>query len=410
MRSSPHKTQVLERFLRYVRIDTRSNETTGMHPSTANQFVLARLLVLELQAMGICDAAVDEHCYVTATIPASPAVTDPLVIGLIAHLDTSPEVSGENVTPVVHEYCGGDIMVSKEHGVVITTNENPALAHAVGHTIVTAGGTTLLGADDKAGVAAIMTLAAHMVTHPEVSHHTIRLGFTPDEEIGQGVSHFRIPEFGADFAYTVDGGSTGEINCETFSADAALVKVTGRDIHPGAAKDRMVNSLRVAAAIIDRLPRDMAPETTSNREGFIHPHTLQGGVGATQLKLLFRDFTEAGLLQKRALLENIISEVGGVFPEAGITLDVKPGYRNMFTALQEKPGVLNRLEQAVLKTGITPEWKPVRGGTDGSVLTERGLLTPNIFTGACNMHSLTEWVDIDGLAKAVEVLVNVVGE
>jgi len=403
------KNELLKRFLSYVSIDTQSDASTGKYPSTDKQFNLARQLADEFSALGFTDAHVDANCQVTATIAATITDAAPLTIGLLAHLDTSPDVSGKEVQPqIIDPYDGGDIVIDPEGEVVIRLSENPHLEEATGHTIVTAGGSTLLGADDKAGIAAIMTLAAYLSANPGIRHHGIRIGFTPDEEIGKGVERFDIAAFGADLAYTVDGGFTGEINNETFSAESVIITVTGRDMHPGWAKNRMINSLRAAAAVIDRLPMNIAPETTDGRQGYIHPHSFEGAVGTSLIRLLLRDFNDDELTHKRSILKTILKEVKQQFPDVEFNMKVKKSYRNMHTALLKHPHVSQRLEDAVLKSGLKPRWQPIRGGTDGAILSECGLPTPNIFTGACNAHSLTEWIDIDGLVKTVEVLLHVV--
>jgi tripeptide aminopeptidase len=402
------KSVVLDKFLRYIQIDTRSSETSATYPSTAKQFDLARMLRKELADLGLRDATVDDYCYCTATLGATVGKKTP-TIGLLSHLDTSPEVSGENVKPrIIENYQGGSIVLDHKKNIVISEAENPELATAIGHTLVTTDGTTLLGSDDKAGIAAIMTTIEFLVNHPEIPHGAVKIAFTPDEEIGKGVEHFDVKKFGADFAYTVDGGYTGDLNNETFSADTAIIEITGRDMHPGTAKNLMVNSLRAMAELVARLPKAFAPETTEGHEPYLHPQTLSGSVGITRLKMLLRDFTQDGLDKQKEMLETIISEIRSSYPGAVITLTITPTYRNMLPELLKHPEVTGRLERAVKKAGVTPTWKPIRGGTDGSVLTAYGLPTPNIFTGACNSHSLTEWQDIDGLVKIVETLVHLV--
>ena len=402
------KQIVLEKFLRYVRINTQSKEDAVLFPSTDVQLDLAQLLVQELRDMGVNDAAVDEHGYVLGTIPATTGAQAP-VIGLIAHMDTSPEVPGENVKPhIIEEYQGGDIAVNAGLNVSIRVSENPELNQCIGHTLVTSDGTTLLGADDKAGVAAIMTAAGEILADPAIPHGTVRIAFTPDEEVGEGVKFFDCKKFGADYAYTVDGGFPGEINRETFSADAAAIEIEGRDIHPGTAKDIMVNAIRVASAIIARMPRDMAPETTEGYEPYIHPLHLQGTVFKATIKLILRDFKTEGLNTQKKILEDIIAEAREQYPKALIKLDISETYRNMREELEKYPDVTGRLWNACLKAGVQPEWKPIRGGTDGSRLTAMGLPTPNMFTGSCNHHSRNEWLSADALAKAVEVLLNLV--
>ncbi len=402
------KKAVLDKFLRYVKINTQSNEISQSFPSTKNQFDLAKLLVAELQKLNLSDVSCDENCYVTATLPSNTQ-TNESVIGLFAHLDTSPEVSGKHVNPqIIENYKGGDIVINDSNNIVIRESENEHLKECIGHTLVTTDGTTLLGSDDKAGIAAIMTAVEYLVSHREIPHGKIRICFTPDEETGNGLAKFNVPQFGADFAYTVDGGFLGEINRETFSADSALIKIEGRDMHPGSAKNKMVNSIRALCAIIDRLPPEMSPERTEGYEPFIHPMRIEGSVSKSTINILLRDFDETGLYAQRVILQKIIDNVKLMIPGCSITFNVTPSYRNMRTILEKHPEVTGRLEEAVRKTGVKPEWKPIRGGTDGSRLTASGLPTPNIFTGSCNAHSLTEWQSIDALVKAVETIINIV--
>ncbi len=408
------KESILDRFLRYVKVNTQSNEALESTPSSEGQWTLARMLVEELHSMGISDAEVDEHCYVMATIPSNIPKSDPAYekvpnIGFLAHLDTSPEVTAENVNPqIIENYDGSDIILPNDPSIVIRVSENPNLKMCLGHTIVTTDGTTLLGSDDKSGIAAIMTMAKILTENPQIQHGTIRLGFTPDEEIGQGTKFFDIPKFNVQYAYTIDGDLPGELNKETFSADQAIITIIGRDIHPGTAKNIMVNSIRIVADIITRLPKDMAPETTEGYEPYIHPYILEGGVGKTSLKFLLRDFKTNGLEEQKIILEKIIEEVQNLHPKANITLETKFQYRNMLEGLEQHPEVLENLWEAAIRSGIEPYWKPIRGGTDGSRLTEMGLPTPNIYTGGQNFHSKTEWVSIDFLTKTVETIVNLV--
>lgn len=404
------KQKVLEKFLRYAVIDTQSNENSETTPSTTKQFDLANLLVKELKEMGIQDAEVDEHCYVMATIPSNippnhPANGKVPTIGFVAHIDTSPDVTDTNVKPqIIENYQGGDIVLPGDTSVVIRESENPGLRNCIGHTIVTTDGTTLLGADDKAGVAAIMQLAEELLDNNEILHGDIRIAFTPDEEIGQGTKYFDINKFGCKYAYTIDGELPGELNKETFSANSGLIKIKGRDIHPGSAKNIMVNAARVAAEIVARFPKNMAPETTEGYEPYIHPHTIEGTVGNATIKILFRDFKTSGLDEQRKIVQNIIDEVKQIYPKAEIELEVKEQYRNMYDTLMQHPEVLDNLWEAAIRSGVQPYWKPIRGGTDGSRLTEMGLPTPNIYNGGQNFHSKTEWLSVDALAKTVETL------
>ncbi|MCX7909127.1 MAG: peptidase T [Ignavibacteria bacterium] len=409
------RENALERFLRYVRINTQSNESNSEQtPSSQGQFELARILVDELKELGINDAEVDEHSYVMATIPSNVPQSHPSFgkvpnIAFLAHLDTSPEVSGENVNPqVIENYDGKDIVLPGNPEVVIRVEENPNLKKCIGHTIVTTDGTTLLGADNKAGIAAIMTMAETLVSNPQILHGNIRICFTPDEEIGNGTKYLNLEKLDAKYAYTVDGDLPGELNKETFSADQATITIVGRDIHPGTAKGIMINSIRIAAEIISRLPKNMAPETTEGYEPYIHPYTIEGGVGKTTLKLLLRDFRTPGLEEQKQILQKIIEEVLQLFPKSEIKLETKYQYRNMLDSLEKCPEVLDNLWEAAIRSGVEPYWKPIRGGTDGSRLTEMGIPTPNIYTGGNNFHSRTEWLSADFLNKTVETLVNLV--
>jgi tripeptide aminopeptidase len=399
---------VLDKFLRYVIIDTQSKEDSESYPSTAKQFDLLNVLVKELKNLGIQQVNIDEYGYVMATLPASISIKVP-AIGFVAHVDTSPEVSGANVKPqVIKEYKGGDIVLPGNSTVVIRESENPALMTALGKTIVTSDGTTLLGADDKAGIAIIMTALQQLLANPKIPHGEIKVGFTPDEEVGAGTKFFDIKKFGAQFAYTLDGDTTGELNKETFSANSCLITVHGRDIHPGSAKNIMVNSVRVISEIIVRLPKHQAPETTEGYEPYIHPYVLEGGVGKSTVKLLFRDFQTAGLDDLKKIVEKVVAEVQPLFPKAKIEIQVSEQYRNMREELEKDTRVIDYLYEATKRSGLQPLWTPIRGGTDGSKLSADGLPTPNIFTGGSNYHSCTEWVNVWGMEKAVETVLNLV--
>jgi tripeptide aminopeptidase len=399
---------VLDKFLRYVIIDTQSKEDSESYPSTAKQFDLLNLLVKELKDLRVPKVSIDEYGYVMATIPANVQKSVP-AIGFIAHVDTSPEVSGENVKPhVITRYNGGDIVLSGDQTAVIRESENPALKIAHGKTIVTSDGTTLLGADDKAGLAIIMTAIQSLMDNPNIFHGDIKIGFTPDEEVGAGTKFFDIKKFGARFAYTIDGDTPGELNKETFSANSCLITVYGRDIHPGSAKNIMVNSVRVISDIIARLPKNTAPETTEGYEPYIHPYVLEGGVGKSTVKILFRDFKTEGLDILKKTIEEIVAEVQQMHPKAKIEMQISEQYRNMREELEKDTRVIDYLFEATKRSGLQPEWTPIRGGTDGSRLTENGLPTPNIFTGGANYHSRTEWVNVWGMEKAVETILNLI--
>ncbi len=391
----------LERFLRYVQIETTSSEESQGTPSTACQFNLARALVDELLELGLSDAKVDEHCYVTATLPANFEARDVPVIGLIAHLDTSCAASGANVSPKLIEYGGGDVVL--ENGTrIVETEEMRAL---IGHRLVVTDGTTLLGADDKAGIAAIMAALERLIDSPE-PHGTIRICFTPDEEIGNGAAFFNVSEFGADYAYTIDGGAGGEINGETFTADKIVLQVHGVDVHPGEAKSKMINASRALAHILASLPMDRAPETTENREPFIHIYRMEGGVSQARAELLIRAFDE----EERERNKQIVIEAAGRLGESlgydcSCDVAVQEQYLNMGYFLKDKPEALSILEEATRSAGIEPRWVPIRGGTDGSRLTEMGLPTPNIFTGGRNFHSTMEFLDVEEHEKAMETII-----
>ena len=401
-------TTVLDRFLRYVAYDTQSDEASTTYPSTDKQLVLLRQLAAELTALGLADAAIDEFGYVMATIPATTQKAGVPVIGFIAHVDTSPEMPGANVRPIVHRgYDGRDLVLPDDPTAVLRLADNPALAEQLGHDIVTASGTTLLGADDKAGVAEIVTAAAYLVAHPEIAHGPIRLAFTPDEEIGRGTNHFNVARFGALCAYTMDGGSRGKIEVESFSADAMTVTFHGFNTHPGYAKGRMVNAIKVAAAFIDRLPPDsLSPETTDGHEGFVHPYVIQASVERTSVRLLVRDFSTAGLKDKEVLLEQLARSAAAAHPQSRVEIAVEESYRNMKTILDRHPDIAEHAREAIRRAGLEPRSVGIRGGTDGCRLSFMGLPTPNLFAGEHNFHSRLEWVSVQDMEKAVEVIVH----
>jgi tripeptide aminopeptidase len=402
----------LDRFLRYVKIDTQSDENSSTYPSTTKQFDMLNLLVKELKELGVKDVSVDQYGYVMATLPSNLPASDKAhgkvpAVGFVAHVDTSPSASGADVKPqVIEKYQGGDIVLPGDTSVVLRVSENPELKNNVGKTIVTTDGTTLLGADDKAGVAIIMTAIQKLINTPSFLHGDIKIAFTPDEEIGAGTKYFDIPKFGAKFAYTVDGDTPGELNKETFSANSAIITVHGRNIHPGSAKGIMVNSIRTLADIIVRMPKDIAPETTEGYEPYIHPHLVNGEEEKSTLSILLRDFNTAGLDVLKKKLEDIIAEVQPLHPKAHIELKIIESYRNMKEGVEKDPRVIEYLWDAAKRAGLEPKWVPIRGGTDGSKLTEKGLPTPNIFTGGQNYHGTTEWLSVWGAEKSVETVVN----
>lgn len=397
---------LLDRFCRYVRIDTMADEKATTYPSSPGQLELGKLLLSELREMGLKDASQDEHGIVMATIPATISRSAP-TIAWIAHLDTSPETSGHGVKPMVHRnYDGGDIILPGDPSKVLRAAENPELAAVKGKTIITTDGTTLLGADDKAGIAVIMETASYLVAHPEIAHGPLRICFTCDEEIGHGVDHLDLKKLGAIVGYTLDGGGVGEIDGETFSADLALVTITGVNVHPGIAKGRMVNAIRLAGMLLDRLPRQtLAPETTSDREGFLHPYRIEGGVAEVTMRILLRDFQTALLAEKAEVLQAVTRKLAAEYPQARIDVRITPQYRNMAEGLAREPRALDFAEQAMRQVGIEARRTIVRGGTDGSRLTELGLPTPNLSCGEHNLHSPLEWTCLEEMATAVRVLV-----
>lgn len=397
---------VLDRFLRYVKVDTQSDEKSDTYPSTTKQLDLSRILADECQNIGLADVSLTEFGIVTATVP-STVQHDAPAIAWIAHIDTSPEFSGTNVNPVLHKnYDGSDIVLPADPTRVIKVDDNSALRSLVGATIVTTDGTTLLGADDKAGVAAIMAAADWLMNHPEIPHGPIRICFTCDEEIGRGIDKLDIEQLGAVCGYTLDGEGQGMIDFETFSADGATITVEGINTHPSEGKGKMINAVRILSHFIAKLPEDhLSPETTDNRDGFMHPYVLEGGVAKAVARIILRDFDTAKLAEQAALLESIAAELRTAYPRATITVDIRQQYRNLADGLKAEPRAIPKAEQAMHAAGLTPELTIIRGGTDGSILTERGLPTPNLSTGEHNPHSPLEWTSKEELETAVSVLV-----
>jgi tripeptide aminopeptidase len=404
------RTDVVDRFSRYVKIDTQSiepntPEEAKKYPSTEKQKDLGRLLVKELKELGIDDASMDEWGYVMATLP-STCDKDIQPFGLISHVDTSPSASGENVVPIFHEnYDGGIIEYPANTKQVLDPVDAPELKNQIGNTIITSNGNTLLGADNKAGVAEIMSTVAYLSKNPDIKHGPIRVGFTCDEEIGAGVDHFDIKKFGTKFAYTVDGETIGFIENETFSADSGELEIKGIDIHPGFAKNRLVNSLVIASDFIHALPKDRAPETTEGREGYVHAYTIHGGVDKTVVKLIFRDFDNEGLKKTEDNCFKIIEDLKQKYPKAEFNLIIKEQYRNMKVHLDKYPQVTELAIEAVKRAGLKPRLDIIRGGTDGSRLSAMGLPTPNIFTGGHNFHSTREWISVEDMVSAVKTLI-----
>jgi tripeptide aminopeptidase len=398
---------VTERFLRYVKIDTQSSHASTSYPSTEKQKDLGRLLVNELHEIGIADAHLDEFGYVYATVPSNTSRTVP-VICFCAHMDTSPDVTGKDVKPqIVRNYQGGDIALPGDRSQVIRVADNPALKDQIGHDIITSDGTTLLGADDKAGVAEIMDAANILMNSPEIKHGTLKILFTPDEEVGHGVDHVDLEKLGAEFGYTMDGENAGNLEDETFSADKATITIRGVSAHPGFAKGKIENAIKIVSRIVERLPKGTcSPETTEGREGFLHPTDLQATLESAALGFIVRDFTEEGLRERAALLDKIAKEVMRDFPHSTCDIKVEEQYRNMKAVLDKHPRVTANALEAIRRAGLTPKRTSIRGGTDGSRLSFMGLPCPNIFAGEHAFHSRLEWVSVQDMEKAVETIVH----
>ena len=403
------RTSVVERFLRYVTYDTQAAEGSATYPSTAKQLVLLDQLAGELREIGLSDVVRDAYGYVVATVPATSKKPNVPTVGFIAHVDTSPEASGAGVKPIVHrDWQGQDIALPDDPTAVLRLADHPGLREQIGHDIITASGTTLLGADNKAGVAEIVAAAEYLVAHPEIMHGTIRIAFTPDEEVGRGTEHFDVKAFGAACAYTMDAAGRGQLEMETFSADALVVTFRGFNTHPGLAKHRMVNSIKVAADFIHRLPKDaQSPETTDGRQGFFHPYTMSASVEQTSVRFLIRDFVTSELRVKEAFLESVAHATVADWPGASVTFKLEESYRNMKEVLDKHPDVIENAREGVRRAGLEVRERPIRGGTDGSRLCFMGLPTPNIFAGENNYHSRLEWVSAQDMEKAVEVIVHV---
>ena len=396
---------VRDRFVRYAKIDTQAAHHVDRVPSTEKQLELSRLLVDELKELGATQVEIDDHGIVFATIPATSSGDVP-VVGFVAHVDTSPDAPSDNVSPQVVHYEGGPLPLPGDPNVVLDPAENPELANHAGHEIVTTDGTTLLGADDKAGVASIMTAARYLLSHPDISHGKLRVAFTTDEEVGNGATYFDIERFGAACAYTMDGSTAGDLEDETFSAHEVQVAFHGFGIHPGYAKDRLVSSMKLAARFLTDLPTDEAPETTSERQGFVHPVGMTGDVENTTITLIVRDFDTAVVEARVKMLKELAQSIVANVENASVDVTDHEQYLNMRDHLVELPHIVEAAEEAIRRTGLKPNRGYVRGGTDGSVLTAKGLPTPNIFNGAHDYHSVKEWVCVHDMAAAAATIVN----
>ena len=401
------KYTVTERFLRYVQIDTQSDPESNTFPSTEKQKDLSRVLVKELLAMGIKDAHLDEFGYVYATLPSNSSKEVPAIC-FCSHVDTSPDCSGKNVNPVVHySYQGHDIVLPADTSQVLSPKAHPELLNQIGNDIITADGTTLLGADNKAGVAEIMDAIHQLINHPEIKHGAIKILFTPDEEIGRGVNHVNIQKLGAKYAYTIDGETSGHIEDETFSADGVSLTIHGISTHPGFAKDKMQSAIKIASAIIDALPKDkLSPESTEYKQGFIHPVSVNGLIEKTVINFIIRDFDTALLKNHEVLLEDIVKKEIAKFPGATYEFVVNEQYRNMKEILQHHPMVTEYALEAIKRSGLIPVQSSIRGGTDGSRLSFMGLPCPNIFAGEHAFHSKLEWVSVQDMHRAVDTIVH----
>ncbi len=399
---------VIDRFIRYIKIDTQSARKSDTYPSTAKQLDLARLLVEELQALGLADAGVDQYGYVTATLPANINKTGAPVVGFLAHMDTSPDLSGKNVNPqFIEDYDGGVVTLNAEKGIYMSPEEFSDLKKYIGKTLITTDGTTLLGADDKAGVAEIMAAVEYLLAHPEIPHGTVKIGFTPDEEVGAGVDHFDVAAFGADFAYTVDGGEIGEVQYENFNAAGAELTIHGRNVHPGKAKLKMRNALLIGMELNELLPVFERPEFTENYEGFYHLYQFGGTVEEASMTYIIRDHDRAVFEEKKALLGKAVDYINAKYGADIIELEMEDQYYNMREQVEPHPQIMETAIQALHAVGVTPKIVPVRGGTDGSRLSYMGLPTPNIFTGGHYGHGKYEFIPTFAMEKAVEVLVKI---
>ncbi len=397
---------VVDRFLRYAKIDTQSDPDSLTCPSTDKQKNLSRLLLDELKAMGIMDAELDEFGYIYATIPSTTTKQVPTIC-FCSHVDTSPDCTGANVNPQLHlNYAGDDIILPNDNSQIIRFAEHPALKNQIGNDIITSDGTTLLGADNKAGVAEIMDAANFLMQHPEIKHGKIRILFTPDEEIGRGVDKCDLKKLGADFGYTIDGETLGQLENETFSADAVQVVIKGVPTHPGFAKNKMENSMKIAAEIISLIPKTKTPEHTEGKQGFIHPVSISGNLEETKINLIVRDFSTPGLLELEQEMKEIISKVFKKYPKSKFSFNVTEQYRNMKEVLDKFPQVVDYAAEAIKRSGIDPIISSIRGGTDGSRLSFMGLPCPNIFAGEHAFHSKLEWVSVQDMQKVVQTIVN----
>lgn len=402
-------SKVVERFLRYVKYDTQSNEESGTTPSTEGQLVFARALKEELEEIGLKEVSLDERGYLMATLESNlEEGKETPTIGFIAHMDTSPDMPGKDVKPqIVKNYDGGDIVLNKEENIILSPNDFPELKNYIGEEIITTDGTTLLGADDKAGIAEIITAMEYLLENPEIKHGKIRIAFTPDEEIGRGADFFDVKKFGADLAYTVDGGPIGELEYENFNAAAARISIKGESVHPGTAKGKMVNSILIANELISKLPADETPADTEGYEGFYHLVSIKGNVEETKLYYIIRDFDKINFIKRKTTLEEIVRELNEKYDKGRIQLKITDQYYNMKEIIEKNKEIVDIAYQAMEEIGITPIITPIRGGTDGARLSYMGLPTPNIFTGGHNYHGKYEFIPVSSMEKAMKMIVKI---
>ena len=401
-------SNVLEKFLRYVKYDTASIEDVENYPSTSNQIIFLRDLVEELKKFGMVDAAIDEYGYVFATLASNIKKPVP-TIGFIAHVDTSPEMPGNNVNPrIIENYDGKDIVLSKELNIILSPSENPQLKDYIGETIITTDGTTLLGADDKAGVAEIIAAMEYLINHPEIKHGTIKIGFTPDEEVGRGVDFFNVKKFNADFAYTLDGGELGELEYENFTASKASIIIKGKNTHPGQAYGKMINSILIATELSDMMPKDDVPANSKEYDGFYHLNSFEGRVDETKMSYILRDFNDENIDKKKKYIQNVVNELNTKYGEGTVILNLKDQYKNMIEKLKDSMFIVDIARKAMEECCVKPLVKPIRGGTDGAMLSFKGLPAPNIFTGGMNFHGRYEYIPVSSMEKAVEVIVKII--
>ena len=401
-------SMVVEKFLKYVKFDTKSDDSSNTTPTTKGQLVLGEELVKELKAIGMQDASMDENGYVMATLPSNVNKEVP-TIGFIAHVDTSPDMCGANVNPqFVENYNGGDIILNAEHNIVLSPKDSPELKEYIGQTLITTDGTTLLGADDKAGIAEIMTAIEYLINHPEVPHGIIRVAFTPDEEVGQGADHFDVEKFNADFAYTIDGGAIGELEYENFNAASAKVTIHGRNVHPGYAKDKMINSVLIGNEFASMLPQNETPGKTCGYEGFYHLNNFNGDVETTSLVYIIRDFDADNIEKRKEIVAAVAETLNNKYGAGTVELELKDQYRNMKEMVEPVKHIVDTAFQAMEESGVKPLVRPIRGGTDGARLSFMGLPCPNIFTGGENFHGKYEYIPTNSMEKAVDVILNIV--